>query len=150
MWETAFRSTSTSTTSSGCARGEPSANDNKIPDRVKLSATTLITRMLPSVREIDDAVTALRARYPVRPEIITTPLGIADVLDRLESALPGWCRADSGGLAAFTSGGRRYLARPSGTEAATRIYAEAPPESIRHVRAAMTPPTARPGGGSGA
>jgi len=33
------RSTSTSTTSSDCAHGEPSANDAKIPDRVKIRAS---------------------------------------------------------------------------------------------------------------
>ena len=107
-------------------------------ERDALSALALVTRALPSVREIDDAVAALRARYPARPEIITSPLEIAGVLARLRLALPGWDRADSAGLASFTSGDHRYLVRPSGTEAATRVYAEAPPESARAVRAALS------------
>ena len=109
-------------------------------ERDALSALALVTRALPSVCEIDDAVAALRASYPARPEIITSPLEAADVLARLERALPGWDRADGSGLASFTSGDYRYLARPSGTEVATRVYAEALPESVRAVRAALGQP----------
>jgi len=117
-------------------------------ERDALSALALVTRALPSVHEIDDAVTALRARYPARTEIITSPLETADVLARLELALPGWDRADSGGLASFTSGDHRYLVRRSGTEAATRVYAEAPPDSVRKVRTGLGQ-SPSPGGGSG-
>jgi phosphomannomutase len=107
-------------------------------ERDALSALALVTRALPSVREIDDAVTALRARYPARAQIITSPLEVTDALARLRLALPGWNRACSAGLASFTSGDHRYLVRPSGTEAATRVYAEALPESVQAVRAALS------------
>jgi phosphomannomutase len=117
-------------------------------ERDALAALTVVTRALPSVREIDDAVTGLRARYPARTEIITSPLQAADVLARLERTLPGWHRAGSGGLASLTSGDHRYLIRRSGTEAATRVYAEAPPDSIREVRSALGQDLS-PGGGSG-
>ncbi len=117
-------------------------------ERDALAALALVTRALPSVREIGDAVTALRDRYPARTEIITSPLETTDVLARLELALPGWDRADSGGLASFTSGDHRYLVRRSGTEAATRVYAEAPPDSVRQVRSALGQ-SRSPGGGSG-
>ena len=109
-------------------------------ERDAVSALALVTRVLPSVRQIDDAVLALRARHPARPEIITSHLDVADVLARLERALPGWERADSSGLAELTSGEHRYLVRPSGTEAAVRVYAEAPPESVQAVRAALALP----------
>jgi phosphomannomutase len=117
-------------------------------ERDAVSTLALITRALPSVREIDGAVTALRARYPASPQIITSPLEVGDVLARLERALPGWDQSSGGGLASFTSGDHRYLVRPSGTEAATRVYAEALPSSVREVRAALSQDP-HPGGGSG-
>ena len=72
-----------------------------------------------------------------------------DVLARLERALPGWDRAYSGGLASFTGGDHRYLIRRSGTEAATRVYAEAPPDSVRQVRAALGRPPSHGRGSAG-
>jgi len=117
-------------------------------ERDALSALTLVTRALPSVREINDAVRALRARYPARTEIITVHLEVTDVLGRLASVLPGWHRANSSRLVSFTSGNYRYLIRQSGTEEATRVYAEAPPESIREVRTVLGQ-SSSPGGGSG-
>ncbi len=107
-------------------------------ERDALTALALVTRALPSVSEIDDAITALRGRHPARPQIITSALGVPEVLARLASALPGWDRAGSGGVTSFTSGEHRYLVRPSGTETATRVYAEAPPQSTEAVRAALS------------
>lgn len=119
-------------------------------ERDALTALALVTRALPSVREIDDAIAALRDRYPVRPEIITSSLGIPEVLAKLAHVLPDWDQAGNGGLTSFASGEHRYLVRPSGTESATRVYAEAPPASVRAVRAALSrpPPPGRAGQGT--
>jgi phosphomannomutase len=119
-------------------------------ERDALSALALVMQALPSVRQIDDAVAALRDRYPLRPEIITSPMATREVLAWISRTLPHWSIAETGGVASLANGDCRILVRASGTEAVTRIYAEAPGEVIQAIRAALSAsPTPSGQGGQG-
>jgi phosphomannomutase len=116
-------------------------------ERDAMRALALIMRALPATRLIDDATAALRAQHPSRPEIISSPLAETDVLHALAQALTGWEHASSGQLSSFTSAEHRFLVRPSGTEAVTRVYAEAPQDITGAVRAALLRSSGLPGPG---
>jgi hypothetical protein len=67
---------------------DPPARWSRPPyiERDALTVLALVTPALPSVRQIDDAVAALRVRYPVRPGS-SGLLGVPEALDRLEPLL---------------------------------------------------------------
>ena len=103
-------------------------------ERDALRALALVIKFHPSVAAIDYAIAVLRDQYPDKPEMMTSPMAVDDVLRRLVGILSGW-RAEHGDLVwSFTREAWRILVRPSGTEKATRIYLEAPPDVISSIR----------------
>ena len=103
-------------------------------ERDALRALALVVQRCPSVAALDDAVAGLRDRYPGTPEMMTTPLAREEVLRRLSAPLSGWQAEQAGQVTSFTHGSWRILVRRSGTEEATRIYAEAPSELVEAIR----------------
>lgn len=106
-------------------------------ERDALRALTLIIRLYPSVAAIDDVVARLRAEYPGKPELMTSPEDAEEVLRRLSGVLGGWESTRNDLVASLTQDGWRVLVRPSGTESATRIYVEAPSEVTDLIRNAL-------------
>ncbi|MFF9785722.1 hypothetical protein [Streptomyces nigrescens] len=100
-------------------------------ERDALGALTTVLRAFPSLETLDDAIADVRRAHPHTQIVHTTPTQLNDVLGALPGLLPTW-RADvSGDVAHYDDGAHGHIAvRASGTEPGTRLYIEAPAETV--------------------
>lgn len=108
-------------------------------ERDALCTLRLLVDRLPSVTAIDDTVTGLRRRYPYVPQTLSSTLSLGTVTQRLAGILVGWEISRGRDVVTFSRGGWRFMVRASGTEALTRVYAEAPDGVIDQVRRHVAP-----------
>lgn len=112
-------------------------------ERDSLAALSTVLTQLRTITTLDDAIAMLRRDHPYPQRLVTVTHPIQVVLDRLRHALPPTWRRDqaSAGLVVFQHDPYGHIAvRTSGTEAATRLYIEAPVQILERLTSALAEP----------
>lgn len=112
-------------------------------ERDSLAALSTVLTQLRTITTLDDAIAMLRRGHPYPQHLVTVTHPMEVVLDRLRHALPPTWRRDgaSAGLVVFQRDPYGHIAvRTSGTEAATRLYIEAPAQILERLTSALAEP----------
>jgi phosphomannomutase len=112
-------------------------------ERDSLAALSTVLTQLRTITNLDNAIATLRRDHPYPQRLVTVAHSVGAMLDRLRRALPlTWRREEaSAGLVVFQHDPHGHIAvRASGTEAATRLYIEAPAATLERLTSSLAEP----------